>query len=115
MDKRWAEDVKAINEQQLKTMASFEAKCRSLYEERLANFMEQMEDQISQYEGALLDHGAAAAEQAAELKAKVCFVRSFLSVFLHSPSYLHVRTLCPLHLGPYLPSSPPHPTPRSGA
>ena len=85
MDKRWAEDVKAINEQQLKTMASFEAKCRSLYEERLANFMEQMEDQISQYEGALLDHGAAAAEQAAELKAKVGFLFVWSLLFSSFP------------------------------
>ncbi len=53
-DKQWMADVEARNKQQIAIVKAFEAKCKRLYDTRLAEYVQKTDEQLSQYEQQLL-------------------------------------------------------------
>merc|ERR1711871_421153 len=71
VDKRLMADVEARNLQQLTAMRSFEAKCRRLYETRLAEYVSRTDEQLRKYEAELMQKGAEASADAIAARAKL--------------------------------------------
>jgi hypothetical protein len=55
-DQRWMEDLAHRNKRQIEAMHAFEDKCKRLYEGRLTEHEEQMQEQLAQYEDRILAH-----------------------------------------------------------
>jgi hypothetical protein len=70
-DRQWMEDVEARNAQQVNTLKAFEAKCRRLYEGRLADYVSQTNKQLGQYEEELLNMGNKVAVEKAASESKI--------------------------------------------
>ena len=110
-DKQWMADVEARNKQQISIVKAFEAKCKRLYDTRLADYVQKTDEQLSQYEQQLLDAGGQIAtersrfesrqrrlqiacsrwklEYQKELHSKVCslLIHSFTHSFTYSFNY----------------------------
>lgn len=70
-DRQWMEDVEARNKQQVSTMRAFEEKCRRLYETRLTDYIERTDQQLSEYEGQLLQVGGNMALERARFESRL--------------------------------------------
>ncbi len=63
VDKQWVKDVEMRNRQQMKMMNAFEKKCRRLYDERLTEYVERTDEQMTEYQTQLLQVGGAIAQE----------------------------------------------------
>jgi len=63
-------DVEARNKQQISIVKAFEAKCKRLYDTRLADYVQKTDEQLSQYEQQLLDAGGQIATERSRFESR---------------------------------------------
>ncbi len=63
VDKQWVKDVEMRNRQQMTMMTAYEKKCRRLYDERLTEYIERTDEQMTEYQTQLLQVGGAIAQE----------------------------------------------------
>ena len=71
VDRRWMIDVGDRQESQLQLMKRFQEKCKRLYDDRLAEYVEQTDGQLREYEAQLLSAGAKSAQREADLRRRL--------------------------------------------